>query len=254
MLLYELDPGRQYVRHSKLSALTSSVPGEGAAVEPRQLPLLTDVADSLASLDLHDELILGRSLTSQTIDADARPSEGSGGSQQDGINESSYDRFFDATEEDVSEEAPSTAAVQQQQSGMTVNRPVAQRSSNEFVSSNASRGVLTALGQIHGALSSPGTPLEVDSPVNGLTSSHAGAAKATDLPLATVPSLRCSAEAVAGSAPGASLAAASSIGLSIRSSVTFPSLAELASPVTPDFATQARTTAVYCVCPRAMAA
>ena len=195
------------------------------------------MGDSLAGLDLHDELVVSGSRSAR---ADACTPEGTGGSQRDGVTDSSYDHFFDATEDAMPEEAPPAASAQQlPPSNSPGFSPFAQRDTDEVNISDASHGPHTAVAQLQGALSSPGTPLAVDSPVYGLSTAGAAAAAAAAAPNAAAPSLGSS-ETAAGPAAGAALATASSVGLSVRSSVTFPSLAELASPVTPDFATQVR--------------
>ncbi len=247
----------------------------GNAADPRRALLLSDVADSLAALDVHDGLIArpGSGTLSAGGSADQKiaiggadilreavhDASGSAESQRDAVHDSNDDRFFDANEDEDSEDGlVSVAAHAQGLSGLHDAAMAVQSDGDGPPGPIADHLVGPAAAAAQFPLGSVlDTPLAAQAlagshtPVNSEQPGQAGSL-GTPLPayspatgdIATVVAAAVSAASVSaseasfGPAAAGPPASASSIGLSVRSSVTFPSLAELASPVTPDFATQ----------------
>ena len=226
------------------------------------------MADSLAALDVHDGLAADLDLGSSagSAPAETRPSNGSAGSQREAVHDSSDDRFFDATEDEVSEDGLATATAQLQ-------GPPSMKLDAVLAVGNSGDGGNTGLGGGHhtvttlplsqllpdvpdtpfAAQNGPGheadagrsglpgsleTPLAAHSPEHGLATT--GESASADAAAAAAAAAFGASRPTAGLGTADRPASASSVGLSVRSSVTFPSLAELASPVTPDFAMQVR--------------
>ena len=231
------------------------------AADPRRALLLSDVADSLAALDVHDGIVARPDSGSLSArgSADQQIAIGSAYCEREAVQGSNDDRFFDANEDADSEDGAAYMAAHAQEPSSLLDAALTVPHSGDgpggkvagSVGDPAPETAQSLLGMLE-------TPLVVQSSAGGHTSvdSQAGQAgtPATPLPadspgdIASVVAAAVSAasisasEASFGPAAGRPPASASSIGLSVRSSVTFPSLAELASPVTPDFAMQVRPT------------
>ena len=233
------------------------------AADPRRALLLSDVADSLAALDVHDGLIArpGSGTLSAGGSAEQDVATGSADIQREAVHDSNDDRFFDANEDEDSEDGLASAAAHAQgASGLQDAALTLPISGDGLVGSTADRAVASAPATEQSPLGSVlDTPLAAQTAAGSCTPVDLGqpgqaGSLATPLPaysadtsdIATAVAAAVSAASVSASEASFGPAAAgpppsaSSIGLSVRSSVTFPSLAELASPVTPAFATQVR--------------
>ena len=224
------------------------------------------MADSLAALDVHDGHAAG--LDSGSLSGgglgDQQVAGGGADGQRDAVHDSNDDRFFDATEDEAPEDAAAdTAAHAQGPSDVQDAAEAVQSARNGHVGPLADR-LQTAQAAVLPSVGLQDAPLATQTPAGSLpppvASDQRGPAGSPGTPLpafspaasdlATVEAAAVGAasagasEASFGPAAAGPPASASSIGLSVRSSVTFPSLAELASPVTPDFATQVQH---YCL-------